>query len=461
MLTVSSLTYTYPEEKKPALSEISLQVDAGECLCITGRSGCGKTTLLMAIKGLLSEGVMTGDIEIQASPVEKDLPENEIGFVFQNADSQILCSTVAEEVAFGPENLCISPWEINTRVGNALRDVGLTGFGDRNVERLSAGQKHRLAIASVLSMHPKILLLDEPTSQLDADGKSELVQTLKELKGQGYTLVIVEHQLDPFKDLVDRYAWMADGRMMRISPGVPSEYIGSPIVADGDSTRRNEQREDTPMVSIRGLCLSYPGVGEILKGVDLTIFKGERTQIFGQNGSGKSSLLASIAGATKPAAGTIRVGETNVTGKASMFGKVGYMLQNPQRQLFENSVFEEVAFSLKRLRLPSPEINLRVQEALAICEADHLTDKLPLALSFGEQHRVALASVLATKPSVLLLDEPFSGLDFNQRRRLLAILAHLREKYTTTILIASHDALPDPNWPDRVIHVENGAVASS
>jgi energy-coupling factor transport system ATP-binding protein len=461
MLNVSSLTYTYPGEKEPALSDVSLHAGAGECLCITGHSGCGKTTLLLAIKGLLPEGMMTGDIQIKATKFGDELFQDEIGFVFQNADSQILCSTVFEEVAFGPENLCIPPAEINTRINSSLCKVGLAGFGNRNVERLSSGQKHRLAIASVLSMNPKILLLDEPTSQLDAEGKSELVQTLKDLKGQGYTLLIVEHQLEPFKDLVDRYVVMADGRLMETSNVIPSEIDGSQRMEHEYPEERNKLHAETPIVSINGLCLSYPGVGKILKDIDLDIFKGERVHIFGRNGSGKSSLLAAIAGAVKPDAGTIQVADTKVTGQTNMFGKVGYMLQNPQRQLFENTVFEEVAFSLKRLRLPVPEINLCVKEALEICEANHLMNKLPLTLSYGEQHRVALASVLAPKPDVLLLDEPFSGLDFNQRRRLLLILANLREKYATTILIASHDSLPDQSWPDCVIKIENGAVASS
>ncbi|PKN51295.1 MAG: ABC transporter ATP-binding protein [Deltaproteobacteria bacterium HGW-Deltaproteobacteria-13] len=461
MLNVSSLTYSYPGETKPALSDVSLHAGPGECLCITGRSGCGKTTLLLAIKGLLPEGVMTGDIQIKTTNFEAELFRNEIGFVFQNADSQILCSTVAEEVAFGPENLCIPPDEINTRINSSLRNVGLAGFGSRNVERLSSGQKHRLAIASVLSMNPKILLLDEPTSQLDAEGKSELVQTLKDLKGQGYTLLIVEHQLEPFKDLVDRYVLMANGRLIETSNAMPAAFAGSQRIDPEYPAERNRLHAGTPMVSINGLCLSYPGVGEILKDIDLAIFKGERVHIFGRNGSGKSSLLAAIAGAVKPDAGTIQVANTKITGKTNMFGRVGYMLQNPQRQLFENTVFEEVAFSLKRLRLPTPEIKRCVNEALEICEADLLIDKLPLTLSFGEQHRVALASVLAPKPDVLLLDEPFSGLDFNQRRRLLMILSNLMEKCATTIVIASHDSLPDQSWPDCVIKIENGAVASS
>ncbi len=459
MITVRSLTYTYPGEMKPALSEVSLSAHPGECLCIMGRSGCGKTTLLWAMKGLLSDGSMAGDICFESSD-QPNAANSGLGLVFQNAESQILCSTVAEEIAFGPENLCVPPEEIHERVAHALSDVGLSGFAARNVERLSAGQKHRLAIASVLSMHPQILLLDEPASQLDCAGKSELVETLKNLKAQGYTLIIAEHHLEPFEKLADRFVHMDCGRIIEISQGIPPEFAPPPTAAPGVSGRAPEKSNAAPAVCAQGLALAHPGVGNILSGFDLTVRQGECIHLKGRNGCGKSSLLAAMAGALHPAKGTIFINGQNSAGKKSLFGTVGYLMQNPQRQLFENTVFEEVAFSLKRLRLPATDIERRVFEALEICEADHLTDRLPLALSFGEQHRVALASVLAPRPSVLLLDEPFAGLDFHQRRRLLSILSRLREKYATTILMASHDDLPDRNWADRVIPVDRDAASS-
>jgi len=214
----------------------------------------------------------------------------------------------------------------------------------------------------------------------------------------------------------------------------------------------------TPAVSTDGLWISYPGVGDVLKDINLTVFKGDRIHLFGRNGSGKSTLLAAIVGVVRPNAGMIRVDNVNVTSATRLFGKVGYMVQNPERQLFENTVFEEVAFSLKRLHLSAEFVQERVAETLEICEVGHLADRLPLSLSFGEKHRVALASVLAPNPETLLLDEPFSGLDFGQRRRLLSILANLREKCGTTILIASHNPLPDQSWPDRVICLNNGTI---
>ena len=460
MLHVKSLSYTYPGASAPALSGVTLEVRAGECLCITGPSGCGKTTLLLAIKRLLHDGAQGGEIEVGSPGGPRSSVQDEVGLVFQNAESQILCSTVAEEVAFGPENLCVPPREIEERVRRALDDVRLTGFANRNVERLSAGQKHRLAIGSVLSMRPRVLLLDEPTSQLDAAGKSELRSVLEHLKHLGHALVVVEHNLEPFRDLADRFIVMGDGRVEAVSDRVPLQHMGSQAASPAPGTSRQRAAGGgVPFIVADGLGLSHPSVGEVLRGVRLSIARGERIHLYGRNGAGKSSLLSCLAGATDPDSGSIRVAGRRIGGRAGVFGTVGYLLQNPQRQLFENTVFEEVAFSLKRLRLPEAAVHRNVTEALDVCEASLLASRLPLSLSFGEQHRVALASVVAPRPSVLLLDEPFSGLDLAQRHRLLEILARFNERDGATVLIASHDPLPARGWPDRVLTLENGVLA--
>ncbi len=460
MLKVSNLSYSYPEESAPALSGISLYAGAGECICITGHSGCGKTTLLLAIKGLLHEGTVTGTVSVEAPGDPTEANRDAVGIVFQNAEAQILCATVAEEIAFGPENLCVPPDEIRERIGRSMAAVNLKGFENRNVERLSAGQKHRLTIASVLSMNPGVLLLDEPTSQLDAAGKAELAQVLKELKQRGYVLLIAEHNLDPFTDIVDRYLLMDKGRVVQVSNQVPvnfDQFKGNGYEKDFCGSNTGKQ----PAITADMLCLSYPDMGTVLRNISLSVPAGERIHLFGQNGSGKSSFLRCMAGVIKPDSGSIRVAGISLPGQTHLVGKVGFLFQNPQRQLFENTVYDEVAFSLKRLRLAPGEIRRHVMEALAVCEADHLSGRLPLSLSFGEQHRVALASVLAPQPAVLLLDEPFSGLDLGQRYRLLKILADLRGKYSTTVLIASHDPLPDPDWADRIITLETGTIAQS
>ena len=457
MLQVNNLSYTYPDADTSALTGVSLNARPGECLRITGHSGCGKTTLLLVIKGLLRDGSVTGTLKIDAPDDLAELQRDMVGIVFQNAETQILCATVAEEIAFGPENLCVPPEEILVRIEQSLAAVKLYGYEHRNVERMSAGQKHRLAIASVLSMKPCLLLLDEPTSQLDAAGKAELAEVLKELKCRGYTLLIAEHNLEPFADIADRYLLMDRGSIVQMSDHVPVAF-DQPGGLDYGAVFAGTGNMEQPAISADRICLSYPDIGIILQDISLKVLPGERIHLFGRNGSGKSTLLRCMAGVIKPDAGSMEVAGISLPGQTHLVGKVGFLFQNPQRQLFENTVYDEVAFSLKRLRLPASEIRRHVTEALAVCEAEHLTGRLPLSLSFGEQHRVALASVLAPQPDVLLLDEPFSGLDLGQRYRLLKILADLRCMYATTVLIASHDPLPAPCWADRVISLENGTL---
>jgi energy-coupling factor transport system ATP-binding protein len=363
---------------------------------------------------------------------------------------------VAEEIAFGPENLCVAPAEIGCRIEQSLAAVGLRGFGRRNVERMSAGQKQRLAIASVLAMNPRLLLLDEPTSQLDGPGKAELAAVLKGLKERGYTLLITDHDLAPFVGIVDRCIVMNGGRIEQEFDHIPSALVLHDACAESPSLGSKTHGQPLSIV-VAGVCLSFPGIGPVLRDFSLQVARGERIHISGCNGSGKSNLLRCLAGVIKPDAGKITVAGIQLPGPANLLGKVGFLFQNPQRQLFENTVQEEVAFSLKRRRLPEKDIRRLVGEALAVCEADHLAERVPLSLSFGEQHRVALASVLAPQPEVLLLDEPFSGLDLDQRHRLLKILAELRDNYYTTVLIASHDRLPAPCWADRIVCLENSA----
>ncbi len=458
VLTINALTYRYPGATAAALLDVSLAVRAGEFICLTGDSGCGKTTLLLAIKGLLRGGRLTGEIAIAAPPGDDEwsLPA---GLVFQNAESQILCTTVAEEVAFGPENLCAPAWVIADRIREALRQVGLDDCEPRNVERFSAGQKQRLTIASVLSMHPSLLLLDEPTSQLDLQGKRDLCSLLAGLKGKGFTIVMAEHDPRPFAAVIDRYLPMEKGRVGAATeampaPGryAPKDALNLPPAAPGEAAA---------VIVVRDLGLSYPETGEVFSEVNLRVGRGERVHLFGSNGEGKSSLLRSLAGLEQPGSGTVEIAGMARPRPEQLPGKVGVLFQNPSRQLFAESVQEEVAFSLRRLGRSKSETELEVAQALSLCGIEHLAERAPLTLSFGEQHRVALAAVLAPKPAVLLLDEPFAGLDFPQRLSLLEILGAMPGRYGTTIVIASHDELPDRRWAERTLQLTGGRLGET
>ena len=448
-LEMINFSYTYPEALAPSVYDASLNVNEGECVCITGPSGCGKTTLLMAVQGLLKAGHDSGTIRLGKNGWNLN-----VGMVFQNAESQILCNTVEDEVAFGPENLGIFSEE---RVWNALGAVGLNGFEKRNVEQLSAGQKHRLTIASVISMEPGLLLLDEPTSQLDTNGKEKLLGILKGLKERGHALLITEHNLEPFRFIADRFIFMESGHIIRDSQDV-NTLLFSELSKSVDEKIASESDGPSAIV-VENLHLSGPNGTKTFNGVSMRIQQGELVHLFGQNGAGKSTLLKCIAGLVTPDSGSVQVAGLKTPRPDRLLGKVGFLFQNPQRQIFEDTVYEEVAFSLRRIELSEGEIHRRVVEALTLCNAYELFDRPPLTLSFGEQHRVALASVIAPRPEVLLLDEPFAGLDLAQRHQILHILSEMRQSYGTTVLIASHDRLLDPQWADRILNLEEGKIA--
>ncbi len=379
------------------------------------------------------------------------------GLVFQNAESHLLCTTVADEVAFGPQNRGFSPREIETAVGKSLEAVSLTGFETRNVEALSAGQTHRLAIASVLSTSPKILLLDEPTAQLDADGKRRLTALLTRLKAAGHTLLIADHELGPFEQPADRFVFMDRGRIQRIDREIPSEFILSPPKRHGGMAA--EAREPVKrLLSVKGLCLSGGNGRLLFDDLNLSLFAGRLVFIHGQNGVGKSTLLKCMTGLIRPEAGDIQMDGMGRPRMDRLLGKIGYLFQNPERQLFEDTVRDEVGFSLKRMGVSAREIKTRVAQALEICHVAHLKDRSPLTLSFGEQHRVALASVMAPQPQILMLDEPFAGLDFARRKNILKILSRLRKSRGTTVVIASHEFLPDGAWADETLFLKEGRI---
>ena len=444
-LQMISFSYTYPDTLVPSLYDASLNINEGECVCVTGPSGCGKTTLLMAIQGLLKAGNASGTMCLRKNGWNLD-----VGMVFQNAESQILCTTVEDEVAFGPENLGFFSKE---RVQDALRDVGLKGFEKRNVEQLSAGEKHRLTIASVISMEPGLLLLDEPTSQLDTDGKQKLMEVLKRLKERGHALLITDHNLDPFRFIADRFVFMKSGYILGETHDVKTSVLSQRV------DRKTTSEVDGPLaITVENLHLSCTNGLNVFNGVNMRIHRGELVHLFGQNGAGKSTLMKCIAGLMTPDSGSIQVVGIDTPRPDRLLGRVGFLFQNPQRQIFEDTVYEEVAFSLKRMGISKEEIQRRVVETLTLCDVIDLSGRPPLTLSFGEQHRVALASVIAPNPEVLLLDEPFAGLDFAQRHRILHILSELKQLYGTTVLIASHDLLPEPHWADCVLNLQGGRV---
>lgn len=469
-ISLKDVWFKYPQSSNWAIRGINLNVNTGESACITGPSGCGKTTLCMCLNGLIPHhipGELRGNTTLDKWNIKKssiaELSQR-VGLVFQNPESQLFLLRIIDEVAFGPENLCVPPNEILERVERALEDVGMLGKEEENPTEISGGQKQRVAIASVLSMKPNILVLDEPLTQLDHGGKTRLLEVLKKLKSEGISIIITEHNITPLLYLVDKLIVMNDGEIILV------KYVKDLSLEDIDKIKRigvrwHLKRRDNKKSRARCRCpggfrvfvenasYTYPNGAEALKDASLKVKRGEFLGLVGENGSGKSTLLKCIMGFLKPKHGKIVVTGIENPTPEDLFGRVGFIFQNPDCQLFEENVFSEIAFSLRKMGLRENEIEKRVSWALEAVDMNGYELKNPLTLSMGQRHRVALASILVMKPRVILLDEPMHGLDIKNAERILDIIKSMQENLETTIVMASHDREVLEIYADRIVEM--------
>ncbi len=352
MIQLRGVSYTYPSAAAPALSEIDLEVREGEWLLLAGPSGGGKSTLLYLLNGLVPHvlgGDLRGDVQV-AGLVPADVPLRElsrrVGTVFQNSETQLFMLRAGADVAFGCENLCLPPTETKGRVGRALRQLSLTPLQDHEVPSLSGGQKQRLAIAGALAMGCRTLLLDEPTSDLDDDGRAELLSALHDLHRAGHTILMAEHRLEGLEGLVDRTVGIEGGRIVS-NGAVPAE---KPL------SRRQppEYRADSaPLVDVQDVTFAYPGRSPVLERLSFCLRPGEVAALVGHNGSGKSTLLKLLCGLLRASRGRIVTAGKENPRTSALVGEVGFLFQNPDEQLLADSVVEEIAFGPKNLGLPA------------------------------------------------------------------------------------------------------------
>jgi energy-coupling factor transporter ATP-binding protein EcfA2 len=431
-----------PGSDSPLLTRVDLGLRAGECAVLTGPTGSGKSTLLRAIAGIpASGGRLTGRIAIEGRPA----------LLFQNVETQLLFTTVDEEVASGPLHAGAAPEQVRRRTARALAQVGLEGFERRAVDALSAGEKQRVVLAALLALEPALLLLDEPTSALDEGARERLVEVLAELRRRGHAIIVADHVLEPFRQLADRWWLLAEGRLTEVATCPPEARVPASPPPPLEHPERDAVRcEDLAVCDASGRTL--------LRAVSLRVRRGERVLVSGPNGSGKTTLLRAIAGLLPPSAGRVCRAPASSPGDPAWWRGIGLLFQSPQRNLFERTVAEEVAFALRRMGRPPAAVRQRVEQVLELCALARQRDRSPLRLSFGEQHRVALASVLAPEPELLLLDEPFSGLDSEARVRLLEVLAREQDRLGSALLFAVHDEKPLRGWAHRCVRLEAGRM---
>jgi len=441
ILDIDAYAYGYPETDSFLFNDIHMVINPGECHCINGPTGIGKSTLLMAIQGLLPSGIEQGSIRLCGNGNRQSS-----GLVLQNPNTQILTKTIGAEVAFGLENLNVPPDEMKPLVLNSLRETGLDFSIDRDTKKLSMGQKYRLILSALIAMHPRLLMVDEPSGQLDADGLTSLKYIFKRLKTSGMGLLISEHRPQLLSEVVDVF-WQFDEN------GLLNRAEKALEIPARDFRGKKDSKEGKSIVSVKNLGVS-DDTGFVWSDANFKVYSGEMVSVCGKNGSGKSTLMRCLMGAVNPEFGEISIfGETPVP--ENLRGRVGCLFQDPSRQLFEDSVYKEVAFQLRRAG--DKQWKEKVKSALAQCGIAHLSTYSPHKLSYGQQHLVAMAMVIAGEPELLLLDDPFTGLDTEISEKIFHLLRRLRKENNTTVIVTTHHP-EDVLFCDRRLIVRGGKI---
>ena len=467
IFSINQLEFEYPESERKVLNNINLNIEEGEFVTLCGASGCGKSTLLRHLKSVLEPaGQRNGEILFMGKALtecdERSQAEN-IGFVSQNPDNQIVTDKVWHELAFGLESLGYDNEVIRQRVAEMAAFFGIEDWFYRNVSELSGGQKQLLCLASIMTMLPKVIILDEPTSQLDPIAASEFINMLFKINHElGITIIITEHRLEEIIPQSDRVIVMDSGEIiiddvpevmcqklrdmkhsMLLSMPVPIRVYSSVLygkcplnVNQGRKWLEAYSREnnikkfieeknynfDEEVIELKGICFKYEKNGkDVLKDVSLNVHKGEIYSILGGNGTGKSTLLSVICGIRKPYRGKIKLNDDK---------KIIMLPQNPQTLFVKKTVAENLSDISKDKE--------QISEVIKMCRLSEFTDRHPYDLSGGEQQRVALAMVLLTKPDILLLDEPTKGLDNEYKTEFAKIINKLSDSGKTIIMV-SHD----------------------
>ena len=447
VLKLKDFSFSY-QAAQPILSRINLTIRAGECHCLCGATGQGKSTLALAMKGLLDEGTQEGCVHNSARRHEGDLPFAAVGLVLQNPETQLFARNIGAEVAFGLENEGIDPAQMRSRVESALAQVNLNLPLCTPVNQLSMGQKYRLLVASVLALQPQVLILDEPVAQLDEEGQQQLVRVVRRLLQQGIAVVLCEHDPHPFADLIDHY-WtlyqggrLASGRLFGDLPETPQLEESLPLANSNEI-----------VVEAENLSVGY-GEKTLWTGGSFSLRSGEKMLVCGDNGCGKSTLMQTLCGFFSPRHGAVRV-LGHCPSPQLLQGSALLLMQNPHKQLTETSVWEELSMSHRLAGHSRCDCRQACEEVLEQCGISHLKDASPHQLSYGQRHLVALASVLVARPRVLLMDDPFAGLDRSYRQRVLQLIDQYCQQGMAVICVSHAFGVHDMNY-DQVFSIRGG-----
>ena len=480
------------------LRNISLHVAAGEFVLLIGPSGAGKSTLLRLINGLVPHftgGHLVGRLQVHGLDPVQSTPRTmsrHVGFVFQDPEAQFVMDRVEDEIAFALEQAALPPATMRVRVEETLDLLDLAPLRDRPLTSLSGGERQRVAIGAALALRPAILVLDEPTSQLDPQAAEDLLTALVRFNSDlGLTIVLAEHRLERVLPFVDRLLYLEAGGTA-LHSGEPRALLSQidlvpPLVQVAktlgweplpltvkEGLRFSRQlglpaqpidrevmpsRQDQPVLAVNNLTVTY-GAQPVVKAVNLTLWPGEIVVLMGRNGAGKTTLLRSLVGLVRPQHGTVLVNGRAIAGRtvAAICRDVGYLPQDPNALLFADSVREELQITLRNHGLAgTPQADAVIDSLLAELGLTAKAARYPRDLSVGERQRTALAAILVTTPAILLLDEPTRGLDYLAKAALINLLQGLAHQ-GKALLVVTHDVELAAALAQRVVMMSQGEV---
>ncbi|CAH1210615.1 Vitamin B12 import ATP-binding protein BtuD [Paenibacillus allorhizoplanae] len=511
IFTIRQVTFSYPGSIRNALHDVNLTIKQGEFITICGKSGCGKSTLLRHLKtDLTPHGTRSGEILFDGMPLEhldRRMQVAQIGYVLQSPDNQIVTDKVWHELAFGLESLGYDTPEIRRRVAEMASFFGIQEWFHKPVTELSGGQKQLLNLASIMTMQPKILILDEPTSQLDPIAAAEFLTAIGKINRElGVTILISEHRLEEVLPLSDRAIVMDNGEIL--IAGTPKEvgeqlrdmqhdmFYAMPtpmrvyarienqlpcpitvregreflhLLAQNHTFKKDIRTADMPVrraeptIELNEIWFKYEKSSpDVVKGLSLRAFPGEIYAIVGGNGTGKTTTLSLIAGLRKHYRGTVLINGKPIdkySDSEKFSGLLGVLPQNPQALFVQKTVQADLLEMLSDIKMDMPYRQQCIDEVSELCMLQQLLDRHPYDLSGGEQQRAALAKILLLQPAILLLDEPTKGLDAHYKLMFAEILINLKQQGTTIVMV-SHDIEFCASFADRCAMFFDGAIVS-
>lgn len=521
IIRLDDVSFTYADAVKPALDHVSLEIPEGGFVGVIGPSGAGKSTLAALLSGAIPHhyrGTLFGSTLVDGSDTcEVTLTDisRVVGSVAQDIDSQMVASAVEDEMLFGLENFGVPHDEIEERVTEALGACGVLDLSGREIATLSGGQKQKVAIAAILALRPRVLVLDEPTAALDPASSTAVFETLRDLNAEGVTVIVVEQKVALLTAYCDSVVVLSEGRVAfdgtprevfshadelralgvdsprvtRVSNSLTQHGVMPPmppclsveeaegLVADLVRGRTGRGADIAPfragsrhipataarvtgaepVVSFRDVCFAYPGSGACVTDLSFDVYPGELVGVIGQNGAGKTTLTKLLNGLLRPSSGSIRVAGLDMrdTPTSTVAAHVSTLFQNPDRQICKDTVLEEVAFGLELTGTPADEARER---ARAVAERFGLPlDEAPFSLSRGQRQMVALASVVVMEPEVILLDEPTSGLDYRECMTVMETVREMADRGCAVIMVC-HDMEVVSDFAERLVVMADGRI---